>query len=251
MGREVVLPNVPQRIISLVPSQTELLYDLGLGDRVVGITKFCIYPEIWYRSKTRVGGTKSVDIDMVRKLQPDLIIGNKEENDQSDIELLEKMAPVWMSDVYNLEDAITMLGEVGVITDTSDKASQIVEIIQERFDALRNPNQSGKHVAYFIWYNPDMVAGKQTFIDDMIARCGWKNAFDTNRYPVDAEPDHAPDFVFLSSEPYPFREKHVERMQSKFPNANVVLVDGEYFSWYGSRLLNAPDYFESLIAELS
>ena len=88
MLRTIQVPSHPHRIISLVPSQTELLYDLGLGDRVVGITKFCVHPEAWFRTKPRVGGTKKVDIDKVRALKPDLIIGNKEENERKDIEAL-------------------------------------------------------------------------------------------------------------------------------------------------------------------
>jgi ABC-type Fe3+-hydroxamate transport system substrate-binding protein len=102
MHRTVQVPAAPQRIVSLVPSQTELLYDLGLGERVVGITKFCIHPETWFKTKHRIGGTKKVDMDKVRALKPDLIIGNKEENDRNDIQTLEKEFPVWMSDIRDL-----------------------------------------------------------------------------------------------------------------------------------------------------
>src|ERR1700741_3198050 len=103
-GRKISIPQIPQRIISLVPSQTELLFDLGLDKEVVGITKFCVHPPEWFQTKTRVGGTKQLKIDLIKQLQPDLIIANKEENVKEQIEELEKHFPVWISDVNNLED---------------------------------------------------------------------------------------------------------------------------------------------------
>ena len=96
LNRSITLFDKPLRIISLVPSQTELLYDLGLDEEVVGITKFCVHPDVWYRTKTRIGGTKTVNIEKVKSLSPTLIIANKEENTKSDIEALEKIAPVWI-----------------------------------------------------------------------------------------------------------------------------------------------------------
>jgi len=130
MGRKVDAPVHPQRIISLVPSQTELLFDLGLGDRVVGITKFCVHPEVWFRTKPRVGGTKKVDLEKVRKLEPDLIIGNKEENERADIDALAAEFPVWMSDVRHLESALDMIHRIGMITGTVDQAGEITDPIR-------------------------------------------------------------------------------------------------------------------------
>ncbi len=136
MNREVLLDSQPERIISLVPSQTELLHSLGLGDRVVGITKFCLYPDEWYRGKHRIGGTKDVILEKVAKLAPDLIIGNKEENKRGDIEMLEKEYPVWMSDIFNLEDSLKMIQKVGELTGTSEPAEKLISEIQEEFDDL-------------------------------------------------------------------------------------------------------------------
>ena len=115
MQREIKIPNSPQRIISLVPSQTELLFYLGLEKEVVGITKFCVHPREQFKSKTRVGGTKKYHFDRIKKLQPDLIIGNKEENDQTQIEQLAKEYPVWMSDIISFEDALDMIERIGKI----------------------------------------------------------------------------------------------------------------------------------------
>lgn len=254
MGRSVMLERPALRIVSLVPSQTELLYDLGLRDEVVGITRFCIYPEEWYRTKMRVGGTKNVNLERVRALQPDLIIGNKEENTASDIARLEEIAPVWMSDIFTLEDALQMIEAVGEMTGKSCESREMVQGIIRAFDDLHESaagfSVRGVKVAYFIWDNPSMLAGKNTFIDDMLSRCGWENVTKESRYP-EVHPDIRPDLVLLSSEPFPFAEPHLEKYRRMYPEAMVSLADGEFFSWYGSRLLKAPEYFKSLSEELS
>lgn len=251
MGRSVKLPANPQRIISLVPSQTELLHDLGLGDRVVGITKFCIRPEKWFRTKPRVGGTKQVDLAKVRALKPDLIIGNKEENAQADIESLAQEFPVWMSDVEDLGGALAMIRMIGEITGTAIAATRIVEGIHGAFGGLR-PLPHPVKAAYFIWRKPWMLAGAPTFIRDMLHRCGFAPCppADLGRYPEcndDQLRAWRPEVVLLSSEPYPFGEKHVPEVQKILPGARIMLVDGELFSWYGSRLLHAPRYFQALV----
>lgn len=250
MGRTVEVPSVPHRIISLVPSQTELLYDLGLGERVVGITKFCVHPEEWFRSKPRVGGTRKVDIEKVRALKPDLIIGNKEENERRDIQALEQEFPVWMSDVRSLHHAAHMILHVGAITGTEGVAARIMRGIEGAFGALK-PLEEPRTVAYFIWRDPFMVAGHGTFVNDMLLRCGLVNVFDEDdaRYPEISAQDLSeadPDLILLASEPYPFKEEHIAEFNMICPGTPVRLVDGELFSWYGSRLLKAPAYFAGL-----
>ena len=254
MHRTVSVPSHPQRIVSLVPSQTELLYDLGLGECVVGITKFCVHPEEWFRSKSRVGGTKKVDMEKVRALKPDLIIGNKEENERADIEALEKEFPVWMSDVRDLSSALDMVVRVGHLTSTKDKAEDLVQNIESAFADLR-PLDRPLTAAYFIWRDPFMVVGGNTFISDMLARCGLINAFiarDERYAEVTLEQIAAadPDVILLSSEPFPFAEKHIAEFNMICPGTPVLLVDGEMFSWYGSRLLKAPAYFCSVLERL-
>lgn len=250
MHRTIPVPHHPQRIISLVPSQTELLHDLGLGDRVVGITKFCIHPDAWFRSKARVGGTKQVDLDKVRALKPDLIIGNKEENSQEDIEALEQEFPVWMSDVRNLTHALHMIVAIGGLTGTYDQADDLANRILAVFLPLQLLPRSGS-AAYFIWRDPLMVAGGDTFISDMMHRAGFTNAFAhrKERYAEISPAELAaadPDVILLSSEPYPFAEKHLIEFNMICPGTPVKLVDGELFSWYGSRLLRSPAYFNGL-----
>lgn len=244
-------PDRPERIVSLVPSQTELLYDLGLGERVVGITKFCVRPDEWSRTKARVGGTKQAHLDRVRDLQPDLIIANKEENTREDIEALAQEFPVWVSDVRDLDQALDMVARVGDLTGRGKQAAELVADINAAFNGLE-PLRPALSAAYLIWRDPWMAAGGDTFIGDMLQRCGLQNVFAEGgtRYPSISPAELAaadPDVVLLSSEPFPFGEKHLQEIGLLLPGVPVRLVDGEAFSWYGSRLLHAPAYFNGLL----
>ncbi len=248
LGNIVHLSEVPKRIISLVPSQTELLFDLGLKDEVVGITKFCVHPKEWFDSKQRVGGTKKVNMGLVVSLQPDLIIANKEENTQEDIKALREIAPVWISDVVTYEDALDMIRQVGMLTAKEEEANRLVSEIDAAFNALDVPTgKPGKEVLYCIWNDPLMAVGKDTFIDEMLKKCGYSNCIYQSRYPIVEPPSIDPDYVFLSSEPFHFNQSHEEQIRKLFPKASVIRVDGEAFSWYGSRMLKSPIYFERLI----
>jgi ABC-type Fe3+-hydroxamate transport system substrate-binding protein len=249
MNRRVEINSAPKRIISLVPSQTELLFDLGLDDEIVGITKFCIHPADLVKQKVKIGGTKQLNTNLIKELNPDLIIGNKEENERSQVEELMELFPVWMSDIFNLDDALDMIKKMGELVDKCVEAEKLADSITRGFDDLRI-NATGARVAYLIWRKPYIVAGRGTFIDAMLKRCGLINAFDTERYPeVTAEQIIAakPDVVLLSSEPYPFKEKHLDEFRAMLPGTVIKLVDGELFSWYGSRLLHVPGYFRELI----
>jgi ABC-type Fe3+-hydroxamate transport system substrate-binding protein len=253
IGFQFELKSAPQRIISLVPSQTELLYDLGLDDRVVGITKFCIHPKEWFETKNRVGGTKTVNFEKIAALKPDIIIANKEENSQAEIEALQKLYPVYTSDIYNLTDSLLMMEAIGEITNTSAKAKQIVNQINDDFEALI-PLKIPQSVLYFIWKTPYMTIGKDTFINDLLIRCGFKPIEIGNRYPEITKEqikEMKPNFIFLSSEPYPFKENHLNEFEKISPTSKVILVDGEMFSWYGSRLIKAKHYFVGLVDKFS
>lgn len=254
MHRTIRLESTPKRIVSLVPSQTEFLASLGLEEEVVGITKFCIHPEQWFRSKTRIGGTKNVNLDKVKSLQPDLIVANKEENTQKDIEALMEIAPVWISDIYTLDDAFEMMLSLGEICGKSELASEIAGKIRMQFEKFEAqlPAKIEGTVVYLIWKNPYMAVGSSTFIDHLLTRCGFQNLLvDQSRYPSwNPISDQAPDFIFLSSEPYPFKNSDIEALKVLFPATHIQLVDGELFSWYGSRLLESVPYFEALIRSI-
>jgi ABC-type Fe3+-hydroxamate transport system substrate-binding protein len=247
------LPYLPQRIVSLVPSQTELLFDLGLGEKVVGITKFCIHPAEKIKSVAKVGGTKQFRFEAIHALQPDLILGNKEENYREGIEQLAAQYPVWISDIYTLADALGMIRKVGELAGASDKATSLAATIGVGFANL--VPVPPVRVAYFIWRNPWMVAGSHTFLDALLNHCGLTNVFGhLPRYPEVTEAhlrEAQPDCLLLSSEPYPFAEKHREELQQLCPRAKVLLVDGEMFSWYGSRLVQTPPYLASLLKSIT
>jgi len=247
LGQSIHLHGPPGRIISLVPSQTELLFDLGLDKEVVGITKFCVHPPAWFQTKTNVGGTKNFSPDRIDALLPDLIIGNKEENDKAGIEKLQSKYPVWMSDIITLEHALNMIQDLGVITQKESRAQKINERIREAFERLTI--KSPKRVLYLIWKDPWMGAGKNTFIHSMLGQIGLVNCLQEDSYPQltdRAIRELSPDLVLLSSEPYPFKQKHVGLLQKLIPKSKIALVDGEMFSWYGSRLIQAPAYFNRL-----
>ena len=251
LNNSIVLDSYPKRIISIVPSQSELLWDLGLRDELVGITKFCIHPQEMFDSVERVGGTKNLNIEKIKALKPDLIIGNKEENEQSQILELQKEFPVWMSDIYHLEDALKMIELVGELVNQSSKAKFVKNSIQHSFLDLKKASKTG---LYLIWNKPYMAAGTVTFIGDMLQKIGIQNVLEQNsRYPelcLDDIKALNPEFIFLSSEPYPFNDTHINDLQKEMPNAKIILVDGELFSWYGSRLQYSVEYFNELIQNL-
>ncbi len=251
MGFGISLKQVPTRIVSLVPSQTEFLFDLGLEDHIVGITKFCIHPEEKCKGKARIGGTKKFNFEIIDSLHPDLIIGNKEENYQEGIEQLKLKYPVWMSDITTLEQALEMMQRLGTLLNKRGEAEEIISKIKNSFKRLAIPIT--KRALYFIWKEPYMSVGKDTFIDEMLHKCGLENVLkERSRYPVLSAEEIAaldPDIILLSSEPYPFQEKHVEEFLEICPHSQIAIVDGELFSWYGSRLQYSAAYFKEIAAE--
>lgn len=252
LGRWVEVPAAPRSIVSLVPSITELLYTLQLDNEVTGITKFCVHPQSWFRQKTRVGGTKNIKPEVIHVLQPDLIIANKEENVKEQVDELAKQYPVYITDVNNLADSLEMIEQIGQITNRLNNAMHLLSQINTAFTSLK-PTAAPKKAAYLIWRNPYMTIGNDTFIHDMLLRCGLQNIFgNTTRYPaIDTWQLKQCDLLLLSSEPFPFQQKHLDELQPQLPDTKIMLVDGEMFSWYGSRLLTAPAYFNSLLQRIT
>ena len=249
-GQTISMDASPSRIVSLVPSQTELLAHLGLYNAVVGITRFCERPEHWRSEKTIVGGTKQVDIDTVRDLAPDLVLANHEENTAEDVAALDEIAPVFVTEVKTVEEALDMIRTVGRLTGTSDRTSTLVGKIISRFESL--PDFAPLRAAYLIWREPYMTVGGDTFIHDAMQWGGLENIYgDQSRYPEVTVGDLAeknPDVVLCSSEPFPFDEKDAftADLRDALPDTPVETVDGQPFSWYGPRLLTTPSYLTSL-----
>ncbi|PEN10400.1 cobalamin-binding protein [Longibacter salinarum] len=251
-GRRIRLPDRPKRIVSLVPSITELLYDLKLGERVAGITRFCERPGHWRDEKVIVGGTKNVKQDTIAELEPDLVLANLEENEQEDVEAIN--APVYVTDIETIPDAVDMIRTVGQLTDTVEAAQVMADTIAERFASLQPP--ATIRAAYLIWCEPYMSVGHDTFIHDVMTRAGFENVFaEATRYPevsISEIAEANPDVVLCSSEPFPFhqKERFTQDIREAIPDTPVEIVDGQLFSWYGSRLLDAPDYLRDLIRRL-
>ncbi|MEZ4800535.1 MAG: helical backbone metal receptor [Flavobacteriales bacterium] len=237
--------------MSVVPSQTEYLFDLGLENEVVGITKFCIHPPSWLKTKHIVGGTKKLKIDLVRELNPDLIIANKEENTLEDIKALQKEFEVYVSDVTDISSALKMMKDIATICNRVDSFEVIHHQILSRISNVNASNVIKKGAIYLIWNNPLMTVGGDTFISDMMKHAGFHNLFiDNKRYPtisIQEIQTLKPEYLLLSSEPFPFNESHLQEFSNLLPETRVIIVDGEMFSWYGSRISMAFDYFKQWI----
>ena len=250
-GHTIRLKKKPVNIISLVPSQTELLYDLQLAERVKGITKFCVHPEHWQKEKNIIGGTKNLNIRKILDLEPDLIIANKEENRKKQIEELKEFCPVYISDIRTINDALEMISDIGRLTGTESIAEQICLDIEVKFTNFKPEDiKNNEKVVYLIWKSPLMVVGNDNFIHSLLEWAGWKNAFeDRERYPTISVEDLKkvnPDRVLLSTEPYPFTDEDISFFKEILPMSKVHLVDGERFSWYGSRMKQTPAYIHAI-----
>jgi ABC-type Fe3+-hydroxamate transport system substrate-binding protein len=248
LGKTVLINSTPHRIISVVPSITELLFDLGLRNEVAAITKFCVHPQEWFRSKPRIGGTKQLNISAIKELNPDLVIANKEENVQEQIEEIEKYFPVFVTDVNNTEQAYQMIEMLGTILDKNEQSVMLINKIRNNFQKL--PIHPPVPAAYLIWKDPLMTVGGDTFIHSMMQAAGFQNVFaERTRYPKISIEDlnrSNCDILLLSSEPFPFNENHINEIKSLGYKGRIKLVDGEMFSWYGSRMYDATNYFCTL-----
>lgn len=253
MQRRLVLAGPVRRIVSLVPSQTELLFDIGAGDRVVGVTDFCTEPREMPAHVVRIGGTKRFLLERIEALAPDLVIGNHEENYREGIEALAARFPVWMSDILTLDDALAMIRAVGELVEKRPRADTLADRIAAAFAAM--PPGERIPVVYLIWRKPWMAAGKSTFIHEMLLQGGFENVFaDCARYPectLSEIRERAPKAVLLSSEPFPFGEEHQREVEDALPGVKVLRVDAMPFSWYGSRLLQTPACLRALRGLLS
>lgn len=246
MGNNVVVDRPPSRIISLVPSITKTLYDLGCGDRIVGVTKFCVHPQAHTQLCAKIGGTKNPNLAKIEKLKPDFIIANKEENRVEDIMFLKKYCPIYVSDIKNIHDTIEMMINLSVIIDIE---------ISDQINALQKIQDTKIEIPplkafYLIWKEPYMTIGQDTYIHAIMQHFGLENVFGARvRYPitdVDELSSHNVDVVLLSSEPYPFKECHIKELEDVLPPTTIILVDGEAFSWYGTMLLDKYEYLTDL-----
>ena len=238
------------KIISLVPSITETLFDFGLtADEVIGRTKFCIHPINLVKNVEVIGGTKNLNIEKIRSLKPDLIIANKEENEKLQVEELMKDFKVWVTDIETLEDNQDFISDLGTLLYKENLALDFNRKIASVFTDIKLSDS--KKVAYLIWKNPYMTVGSDTFINEVLVRSGFENLFKSRkRYPeVSVEELKNADVIFLSSEPFPFQQKHIDELQIELPNNEIILVDGEAFSWFGTHLMKVGNYLKDLSSQ--
>lgn len=245
--------QTPNSIVSLVPSLTELLFDLGLEDRISGRTRFCIHPENSVDSVPIVGGTKNPNLDKIFKIKPDLVIANKEENRKEDVAKLSQAFDVMVTDIHSIGDAIFAIYDIGSRCGADEEADTMIKNIRAKLDAA--PDEPTQSVAYFIWRNPWMTVGQDTYIHSVLSHWKLENVYgDLKRYPktsLNELEQKAPELILLSSEPYPFKESHREMVQEAFPGSRVLMVDGEWFSWYGSRMMKAFEKLNSFRKAIS
>jgi iron complex transport system substrate-binding protein len=247
--------KIPKRIVSLAPSQTELLFDLGLEESIVGITKFCVHPNDFLKSKKVVGGTKNPNFEKIKVLNPDIIICNKEENSKEIIEECSKICTVWTTNIITIEDNFQMISDFGKIFEIEENSKVLNEKLLFALSDFKTftKEKSTIKVAYFIWKNPYMVVGSDNYINEILRLNKFENVFEnnnfeSNRYPeiqIETIKNENLDLIFLSSEPFPFKEKDKIEIQN-FSRAELKIIDGEMFSWHGSRLLKAFEYFKEL-----
>lgn len=230
-----------RRIISLVPSLTELLIDLELKDKLAGRTRFCVHPKEEVADIPIVGGTKNPRLDTISQADPDLIIANKEENRPTDIKTLMNDFEVEVTNIATIEDALITIHRLGQKLQVTERAGELISDIQDRL--TDRPGEPELRTAYMIWKDPWMSIGGDTYIHDVLEHWNLPNIYGSrSRYPkldLNELQSYNPDLVLLSSEPYPFREKHLAQVQEVCPAARVLLVEGEWFSWYGSHMKHA------------
>src|SRR5690554_258948 len=177
LNRKVNTPSLPLRIVSCVPSITELLSHMNLDNQVVGITKFCIHPDHWYKNKQRIGGTKQLHLDTIDSLHPTLILANKEENTKEEISKLAENYPVYISDIETIDDCIEMIHDVGKLCAREREATEIVSRIEKARSLWKSQSQRPRKVAYLIWKAPYMVVGGDTYINTMLEEASFINVF--------------------------------------------------------------------------
>ena len=225
LNNKIKLNTTPKRIISIVPSQSEFLWQIGIRNQLIGITKFCIHPKEMFNKIERIGGTKKLNINKIRSLKPDLIIANKEENNQQEIEFLQKEFNVWISDIYNFNDAFYMMKKLSVILNKESETQKLITTIKASLKPIKNIFKNIT-VAYFIWNKPYMVAANNTYINFVLNYLGLKNtAHNLQRYPEVNEvilKKINPNICFLSSEPYPFKQKHIIELQQILPASKNI-----------------------------
>lgn len=248
LGTSLAFEKPPQRIVSLIPSITELLFALGLDERIVGVTKFCTHPPEGVAKKEKIGGEKNPDLQKILALKPDLVIANVEENRREDVEAL-RVAGVAVFVTYprTIEEGIELIRKLGALTWTEEAAEGMARPIEEIYQEALALTKGKQPVKVFcpIWRRPYMSINRDTYVHDMIRVCGGENIFADRpeRYPqvtLEEVEELQPEVILLPDEPYPFKARHVEEVRTldvpAVKEGRIHLIDGKILSWYGPRI---------------
>lgn len=250
----------PRRIVSLIPSTTELLCAMGLAEALVGVTVYCVEPRDVVRTKTRVGGEKNPDLERIRALAPDLVIANIEENSRHHVEVLREWGiPVWVTYPRTVADSLRMIRELGEVTGARQRAAALLAEIEPLYAQVRanTSRRAPAAVFYAIWRDPYMTINGDTYISDVLAVCGARNVFanHADRYPtvtLDEVAARRPDVIVLPDEPFRFRRAHIKDFEPYVDvpavrHRRIHLLEGKAFAWHGPRIMDAlrtlPDLF--------
>jgi ABC-type Fe3+-hydroxamate transport system substrate-binding protein len=259
-GRSLTVTERPERIVSLVPSLTEALFAFGLEQEIVGVTRFCVEPRRGVADKTKVGGTKALDVAKIKALEPDLVIASAEENGPEDVtQLIDHGCPVFVTLATSVESAIDLLRQLATITGTTAAARPIIQEAKEALAFAVAAGASGERVRVFcpIWRNPYMTCGRATYVDDVITVCGGRNVFGERqeRYPQLELGEMAaldPQVILLPSEPYRFTKRHKADFRAfadvtAVKNGHIFLIDGRMLTWYGPRIARSLSEVKRLL----
>jgi len=268
MGRTVTVARRPRRLVSLVPSWTEALFAFGLADAVVGVTRFCVEPCDGVAAKTKVGGTKTLDVKRVVELEPDLVIANAEENRREDLEaLMAAGLTVYVTFPKTVAGAIETMREIAEMTGATDAVRPLIRACEEALARALAANERRPPLRVFcpIWRNPTrrgkpatwMTIGPDTYMHDFIAACGGLNVFadSEERYPQAGLEEMAwrePEVILLPDEPYRFGPKHLPELQvfvevPAVREGRIYLLEGRHLCWYGPRIAQSLRFVQELL----
>jgi ABC-type Fe3+-hydroxamate transport system substrate-binding protein len=260
-GAAVVLPAPPRRIVSLIPSITEILFALGAGPSVAGCTVYCTEPPEGVATKTRVGGQKNPKLDVIRELGADLVVANVEENVREHVETLRRWGiPVYVTYPRTVADGVRLVSDLGAVVGRPERGREMAAALEAALDDVRSAcaGKPARRVFYPIWRQPWMTVNRDTYVHDMLALCGGDNVFgqSATRYPEVTMEDvarAAPEVILLPDEPYRFRRVHLAEFDAHpdipaVRDRRVHLVDGKLATWYGPRIAEAFRVLPRLIA---
>jgi len=252
--------QAPQRIVSLVPSLTESVASLGGADRLVAVTEWCVHPQDVVKTIPKVRGTKNPYVKKILELKPDLVLANREENRERHVVELRRHVPVFVTYPRSVFDALKTVKDLGVLLEAPERAAEIAEACETLIDGIHESADPYFHTACLIWRDPWMAVGPDTYIHDLLGHFGFVNVYrdEDGRYPetsLQELSERGAEIVLLPSEPYEFQDNHREEVQAavwqRVPGCRVVLVDGSYLTWWGTRTLAALRYLTSLRRRLT